>query len=77
MRRALKSLGEVGRNPQKFGRGREGSGGPPGGPGRVGMTLRISGRGQEDPPEVREGHPEVWVGSGGPPGATGEVRRTP
>ena len=47
----------------------KGSGGPSRGPGVVGRTSRMSGRGREPLPEVRRGlkaHAEVWEGSGGP-----------
>ena len=49
---------------------REGSGGPPGGPGGVGRYTLSFGRGQEAIPEVREG-------SGGTPRGTGRVLDSP
>ena len=45
---------------------REGSGDPPGDPGRVGRSTRRSGKG-------RETHPEVRDGSRNPPGGPGWV----
>ena len=47
---------------------REGSGVPPGGPGRVMRPTRRYGKGRETHPEIREG-------SGDPPGGTGKVGR--